>query len=65
MDLQNIMEGSRVLEQLARIGQVDEFMAAVDSQNLQQTQILMRQANIDALTIKRIQARIMDEFDEA
>ena len=44
-------EGTLVLEQLARIDKVDEFMDAVDSDDVDCATALMRSAGIDASTI--------------
>jgi hypothetical protein len=44
-------EGTLVLEQLAAIDRVDEFFDAIDSDDLQRAQSLMKSANVDAATI--------------
>ena len=44
-------EGTLVLEKLAEIGKVDEFMAAVDSDNFDRAILLMKKANVDEKTI--------------
>ena len=50
MDEQDF-EGTLVLEKLARIGKVDDFFEAVDSDDFQKAAALMRRANVDAETI--------------
>jgi hypothetical protein len=47
-------EGTLVLEQLAAIGQVEEFFDAVDSDDLLRAAALMRRAQIDASTIAAV-----------
>jgi hypothetical protein len=44
-------EGTLVLEQLAAIGQVDEFFDAIDSDDVERATSLMKKAKIDAPTI--------------
>ncbi len=44
-------EGSLVLERLAEIGAVDEFLAAVDSDDFAHAAKLMRSADVDDQTI--------------
>ena len=44
-------EGTLILEQLARIDAVDEFMSAADAQDLDKAKALMEQAGIDTETI--------------
>jgi predicted AAA+ superfamily ATPase len=45
-------EGSLVLEMLAEHGLVDEFLEAVDSDNISRILSLMRKADIDDETIE-------------
>jgi iron uptake system EfeUOB component EfeO/EfeM len=45
-------EGSLVLEKLASIGKVDEFLEAVDSDDFGKAKSLMKQAQVDAETIE-------------
>jgi iron uptake system EfeUOB component EfeO/EfeM len=47
-------EGSLVLEQLAAIGQVEEFFDAVDSDDVDRATQLMKRARIDASTIETV-----------
>jgi len=44
-------EGTLVLEQLAEAGELDEFMEAVDADDLDKARSLMKKANVDAETI--------------
>ena len=44
-------EGTLVLEKLAEIGQVDEFYAAIDADDLNEAARLMKSAGVDAPTI--------------
>jgi hypothetical protein len=52
-------EGSLVLEQLARIGRVDDFLEAVDADDLARATALMKQAGVDARTIATVRAKIL------
>lgn len=47
-------EGTLVLEKLAEINQVDEFLQAVDSDDLKKAASLMRRANVDSETIATV-----------
>lgn len=44
-------EGTLVLEQLAAIGQVDEFLDAIDSDDFARAKDLMKRADVDVSTI--------------
>ena len=57
-------EGTLVLEKLARIGQVDEFMAAVDSEDVEKATELMKSAGIDDETIAIVLKKMADPYDE-
>ncbi len=57
-------EGTLVLEQLARIDKVDEFMAAVDSEDLRKAATLMRSAGLDDHTIAIVLRKIEAADDE-
>jgi len=57
-------EGSIVLEMLARIDSVDEFMAAADVQNVQRAAELMERAGIDQETIAVTLKKMADPYDE-
>ncbi len=47
-------EGTLVLEKLAEIGRVDEFLEAVDSDDFSRAASLMKKANIGAETIAMV-----------
>ena len=55
-------EGTLVLEQLAAIGKVDDFLDAVDSDDIQRATALMKRANLDAATIATV-VRKIEEAD--
>jgi iron uptake system EfeUOB component EfeO/EfeM len=55
-------EGTLVLEQLAAIGQVEEFFDAIDSDDVERAASLMRRARIDASTIATV-VRMMGDSD--
>jgi hypothetical protein len=55
-------EGTLVLEQLATIGKVDEFFAAVDSDDVPAAVALMKRARLDPATIATV-VRKMEESD--
>jgi len=57
-------EGTIVLEQLARIDGVDEFMAAADAQDFDKATALMREANIDEEAIAIVLKKMADPYDE-
>jgi len=59
---ENDFEGTLVLEKLAEINKVDDFFDAIDSDNFNKAQSLMRQANIDSETIS-IVLKKMSEAD--
>ena len=44
-------EGTLVLEQLAAIGKVDDFLDAIDADDVPRAVALMRRANVNAPTI--------------
>jgi hypothetical protein len=44
-------EGTVVLEKLALMGMIDDFMEAVDSDNFERAKSLMKIAKVDAETI--------------
>ena len=48
---EDTFEGTLVLEQLAEAGELDEFMEAVDADDLDKARSLMKKANVDAETI--------------
>jgi hypothetical protein len=47
-------EGTLVLEQLAAIGQVEDFFDAIDSDDTQRATLLMRKAKVDGPTIAMV-----------
>ncbi|HEY2904008.1 MAG TPA: hypothetical protein VGL59_25700 [Polyangia bacterium] len=55
-------EGTLVLEQLAAIGQVEDFFDAIDSDDVQRATALMKRAKIEASAIA-IVIRKMEESD--
>ena len=57
-------EGTLVLEQLARIEAVDDFMAAVDTQDYEKAADLMQKAAIDDETIAIVLKKMADPYDE-
>ena len=50
MDEQDF-EGTLVLEKMAAIGKVDDFMEAIDSDDFGKAQSLMKKAGVDPKTI--------------
>ena len=56
-------EGTLVLEKLARLDQVDEFMDAVDSDDVKRAAALMKSASIDAETIALVLKKMADPAD--
>ena len=56
-------EGTLVLEQLARVDKVDEFMDAVDSDDFHRAAALMRSAGIDVATIAIVLKKMSDPDD--
>ena len=57
-------EGTVVLEMLARIGAVEEFMAAVDSEDTGRAVELMKEAGIDQETMDIVLKKMADPYDE-
>ena len=60
----NDFEGTLILEKLARIDKVDEFMEAVDAEDLRMAAQLMRSAGIDDHTIAIVLKKIAAADDE-
>ena len=56
-------EGTLVLEKLARIDKVDEFMDAVDSDDFNRAAALMKIAAIDAETIAIVLKKMKNPDD--
>ena len=61
---ENDFEGTLVLEKLARIGKVDEFFDAVDSDDFPMAKLLMRNAHVDEGTIAIVLKKMADPNDE-
>jgi hypothetical protein len=57
-------EGTLVLEQLAEIGQVEDFFDAIDADDLSRAASLMRKAKIDASTIAIVLKKMEDSDGE-
>ena len=57
-------EGTLVLEQLARVDKVDEFMDAVDADDIDRATALMCSAGIDTSTIAIVLKKMADPDDE-
>jgi hypothetical protein len=57
-------EGTLVLEQLAAIGQVEEFFDAIDADDVRRAESLMKRANIEASTIAIVVRKIEAGDDE-
>jgi hypothetical protein len=57
-------EGTLVLEQLAAIGQVEDFFDAVDSDDVRRATQLMKKADIDAPTIAMVISKMEAADDE-
>jgi hypothetical protein len=57
-------EGTLVLEQLAEIGQVEDFFDAIDSDDTQRAALLMKKAKIDASTIAVVVKKMEDSDGE-
>lgn len=47
-------EGTLVLEQLAELGQLEDFFDAIDSDDVERAVFLMKKARIDASTIQMV-----------
>ena len=57
-------EGTLVLEKLARIDKLEEFMDAVDSDDLEWAHTLMKRADVDDETIRIVLKKIADPYDD-
>jgi iron uptake system EfeUOB component EfeO/EfeM len=57
-------EGTLVLEKLATIDKVDEFLDAVDSDDIARAKSLMKAARIDASTIATVVRKIEEGDSE-
>ena len=56
-------EGSIVLEFLARIDKVDEFMEATDYRDTKKAEVLMKQAGIDEEIMTITLKKMVDPYD--
>jgi len=57
-------EGTLVLEQLAAIGKLDEFIAAVDADDVLRARALMKRAKLDPATIAKVIQKIEESDGE-
>jgi len=57
-------DGSLVWEKLARIDKLEEFISAVDSDDVKRAAELMRRASIDRETIAITLSKMVDADDE-
>jgi len=57
-------EGTLVLEKLAEIGRVDEFLEAVDADDFGKARALMKKVNIDSDTIAMVLKKMNDADGE-
>jgi hypothetical protein len=55
---ENDFEGTLVLEQLAAVGRLDAFFAAVDADDLAKAKALMKRAGVDTETIAIVLAKM-------
>ena len=56
-------EGTIVLEKLAEINKVDDFFAAIDSDDPRKAAALMKRANVDAETIAIVLKKMANSED--
>lgn len=61
---ENDFEGTLVLEKLARIDKLEEFMDAADDADLERAQELMEEAGVDEETIEIVLKKMSDPYDE-
>ncbi|MDP9003026.1 MAG: hypothetical protein M3O46_23280 [Myxococcota bacterium] len=57
-------EGTVVLEQLAAIGQVEDFFDAIDADDVDRATLMMRRAKVDARTIAIVIKKMKDADGE-
>ncbi len=57
-------EGTLVLESLARIGKLEDFFAAIDSDNFSAVKDLMTEAGVDPQAMAVVLAKMADPYDE-
>ena len=60
MDESNF-EGSLILEKLAALNILDDFFEAIDSDDLKEVILLLRQADVDEETIEEVLSQIEEE----
>ncbi|MCC6278536.1 MAG: hypothetical protein IT289_11535 [Oligoflexia bacterium] len=53
-------EGSLVLEKLAEVGKLEAFFDAVDSDDFEKAELLMKQAHLDSTTIATVLKKMSD-----
>ncbi|HET6281456.1 MAG TPA: hypothetical protein VFH73_10825 [Polyangia bacterium] len=53
-------EGTLVLEQLAAIGEVEEFFDAIDADDVKRATTLMKRAKVDTATIATVIKKMED-----
>ncbi len=61
---ESFFEGTLVLEKLARIDKLEEFMEAIDSDDAKKAAALMRQAKLNPETIAIVLKKMADPYDE-
>lgn len=61
---ENDFEGTLILEKIARIDKLEEFMDAVDANDFMAAKTLMQAAGIDAETIAVVLKKMADPYDE-
>ena len=61
---ENDFEGTIVLEKLARVDKLEEFLQAVDEDNFDMARSLMKTAGIDEATIAVVLKKMSDPNDE-
>ena len=54
-------EGTLVLEKLAEIDKVDEFFDAIDSDDFQKVQKLLKKAKVDSATIAMVLQKMSEQ----
>lgn len=57
-------EGTLVLEQIASIGKIDEFFAAIDADDFKAATDLMKRANVDLETITLVLQKMREASGE-
>lgn len=57
---ENDFEGTLVLEKLSSIGKIDDFYAAIDSDDFEQAASIMRAAGVDAESISIVLKKMAD-----